>query len=422
MVRYFELDHFWFVVTKSRVMKMPTQTDAFKETLSSAAKAVGLVGAELQTFLSRELLSKLVLRKGRDVVLLTGPTGAGKEMVSALAHKLAELSLNRTGRLVELNCANLGANMFESQLFGYRRGAFTGADRDFEGFACQAKGGTLVLDEFQSLPLEDQAKLLRFLGEREYRPLGSTQTKQCDAIIVLASNQQLDKLVEAGSFRRDLLDRAPAKITLPPLYERKGDVAELAQKFALEAGHDLEAEEFYGLTRRAKADVEAAVIQSGEISVRKLREIIRDAVFTLAVDGLGEAIESHQLEPSLTQHFRLTQINRALVDQAQVEENFDLLVSRVELEKLAQDHEVTEDSLHKLCSAIHSLIDDLDEGDKHYRRVSERTHRLSKVALWLVSGAKTQAEFRRFFGSTNFEMPTKSVAHQIYHEVYGRGA
>ena len=121
-------------------MKMPTQTDAFKSTLSDAAKAVGLVGAELQTFLSRELLSKVVLRKGRDVVLLTGPTGAGKEMVSALAHKISELSLQRTGRLVELNCANLGANMFESQLFGYKRGAFTGADRDFEGFACQAKG------------------------------------------------------------------------------------------------------------------------------------------------------------------------------------------------------------------------------------------------------------------------------------------
>ena len=138
-VRYFELDHFWFVVTKSRVMKMPTQTDAFKSTLSDAAKAVGLVGAELQTFLSRELLSKVVLRKGRDVVLLTGPTGAGKEMVSALAHKISELSLQRTGRLVELNCANLGANMFESQLFGYKRGAFTGADRDFEGFACQPK-------------------------------------------------------------------------------------------------------------------------------------------------------------------------------------------------------------------------------------------------------------------------------------------
>ena len=124
---------------------------------------------------------------------------------------------------------------------------FTGADRDFEGFACQAKGGTLVLDEFQSLPLEDQAKLLRFLGEREYRPLGSTGTKKCDAIIILASNQQLDKLVEAGSFRRDLLDRAPAKITLPPLYERKGDIAELAQKFAMEAGRDLEADEFLGL-------------------------------------------------------------------------------------------------------------------------------------------------------------------------------
>ena len=163
MVRYFELDHFRFVMTKSRVMKMPTQTDAFKSTLSDAAKAVGLVGAELQTFLSRELLSKVVLRKGRDVVLLTGPTGAGKEMVSALAHKISELSLQRTGRLVELNCANLGANMFESQLFGYKRGAFTGADRDFEGFACQAKGGTLVLDEFQSLPLEIKQNYYVFL-------------------------------------------------------------------------------------------------------------------------------------------------------------------------------------------------------------------------------------------------------------------
>ena len=403
-------------------MKMPTQTDAFYATLQRASKAVGLVGGELQKFLSRELLSKVILRKGRDVVLLTGPTGAGKEMVSALAHQVAARSLERKGDLVELNCANLGANMFESQLFGYKRGSFTGAERDFEGFASQAKGGTLVLDEFQSLPLEDQAKLLRFLGEREYRALGSTETRKCDALIILASNQQLEKLVDAGTFRRDLLDRAPAKITLPPLYERKSDISELAQKFALEAGDDLEAEDFFGLTRRAKADVEAAVIQSGEISVRKLREIIRDAVFTLAVDGLGEAIESHQLEPSLTHHFGIAKIERGLVDKVQVEQEFDTLVARHELSQLAGDHEVSEESLFKLCSAIHSLIDELEDGDKHYRRVSERTHRLSKVALWLVSGAKTQAEFRRFFGSTNFEMPTKSVAHQIYHEVYGRGA
>ena len=160
------------------------------------------------------MLSKVVLRKGRDVVLLTGPTGAGKEMVSALAHKISELSLQRTGRLVELNCANLGANMFESQLFGYKRGAFTGADRDFEGFACQAKGVPL----YSTSSSRYRSKIRRncyVSGEREYRPLGSTGTRS-DAVIILASNQQLDKLVDAGSFRRDLLDRAPAKITLPP--------------------------------------------------------------------------------------------------------------------------------------------------------------------------------------------------------------
>ena len=135
-------------------------------------------------------------------MLLTGPAGAGKEMVSALAHKISELSLQRTGRLVELNCANLGANMFESQLFGYKWRVLLALIAISEGFACQAKEAPSY--STSSNRYHSRTKRNYYVFESEYRLLGSTGTKKCDAVIILASNQQLDKLVEAGSFRRDL--------------------------------------------------------------------------------------------------------------------------------------------------------------------------------------------------------------------------
>ena len=390
--------------------------------VEQACNSLNIVGSEIRNHLKKEIPAKVLFRQARDVVLLSGPTGTGKELIASVTHESAKQFLNRKGELVVVNCANLGNGTFESELFGYRKGAFTGADRDYAGLAGRAAGGTLVLDEVQALSPQDQARLLRFIGEREYRSVGDDKTKDCDALIVLASNRNLREMVNTGDFRRDLLDRATAKIHLPTLWERRQDIGELAQSFAMEAGQDAgaSAEEFFGLTRRAKADIETAIIRAKEVSVRRLREVIRDAVFMLAADSLPEAVESDVLTPVLEREFSFSESDRGAQDVDELEKEFDFLVARTQLFELSKRHGVSLRALNKLCSAVQSLIDEMRDQPRSYRNVTERTNRLSKVALWLVSGARTQAEFRKFFGKMAADMPTKSVAHQIYYEVFPR--
>ncbi len=397
-----------------------THPSSYPSHVDAACDQVNLVGNELRQRLRRDITAKVLLRRARDVVLLSGPTGVGKEMVVATCHEAARHALDRQGNLIEVNCANLQNGLFESELFGHRRGAFTGAERDYPGLVGQANGGTLVLDEIQSLEPQDQARLLRFLGEREYRSVGDDKVKSTDALIILSTNRDPIEMVREGTFRRDLLDRATAKLVVPSLYERRQDIGELAQAFALEAGRDLDLseEEFYGLTRRARSDVETAVIRAEEVSVRRLREIIRDTVFLAAAEGLGEALESDAVLPVLERELEFRAEHRDAMDVREIEEEFDLAVSRALLMQLAERHQISKRALSGLIRAVHSLIDEMEDQPRTYRNVVDRTNRLSKVALWLVSGATTQAEFRRFFGELDHEMPTKSVAHQVFYEVF----
>jgi DNA-binding NtrC family response regulator len=389
-----------------------------KATIESACDRVGVVGSQMRTHLVRELHSKVLLRRARDVVLLTGETGAGKEMTAAVCHEAARDALDRSGELVELNCATLSGSLFESELFGHKRGAFTGADKDYGGLIDRARGGTIVLDEVQALEPQNQAKLLRFLGEREYRRVGDDRTRSSDALIILASNQDLRQRAADGSFRRDLLDRASAKISVPSLHERRNDIGELAQHFAMEAGTDAGLEDFMGLTRRARADVEAAVMANGEVSVRRLREIIRNSVFDAAADGECDAVESDFLRASLEAEFGFNDAVAESEDIRELDEEFDLLLARHQLADLSARHAISKRALQRWCTAIKASLDEMGDTPKSYRNVVDRTSRLAKIALWLVSGAETQADFRRFFGALDGDMPTKSVAHQVYYEVF----
>lgn len=387
--------------------------------VGQACDELGIVGAELRGLLAREIPSKVLLRQARDVVLLTGATGAGKEKVAALVHDSARRVLKRQGELVEVNCANLSGHLFEGELFGYKKGAFTGAERDYGGLIARAQGGTLVLDEVQALEPANQARLLRLLGEREYRPVGDERVKKSDALILLASNKNLLDMVQKGAFRKDLLDRATAKVALPSLFERRQDISDLSQAFAMEAGRDLGAQDtFFGLTRRARADIEVAVVRAQEVSVRRLREIVRDAVFTLAADALPEVIDSELLMPLLERELGFVESHRDAQDVIEIEREFELAVGMGRLRELQRQHDISAAALAKLCHAVQGVIDEMSQDRRSYRNVVERTHRLSKVALWLVSGARTQADFRRYFGQRDIDMPTKSVAHQLYHEVF----
>jgi transcriptional regulator with GAF, ATPase, and Fis domain len=162
-------------------------------------------------------------------VLVLGATGTGKELVANALHKLSP----RAARpFVVVNCAAIPEALLESELFGHVRGAFTGAVQSHLGRIQAASGGTLFLDEVGEMPAGLQAKLLRFLEQKEIQRLGSTDTQKIDVRVIAATNQDLFDRVEQGSFREDLYYRLSAfPIELPPLVERLSDVAALAEHF-----------------------------------------------------------------------------------------------------------------------------------------------------------------------------------------------
>ncbi len=157
-------------------------------------------------------------------IILEGETGTGKERVADALHRWS----GRTGAFVAVNCAALPDTLAEAELFGYRRGAFTGADRANPGLFRAADGGTLLLDEVSDLPLPLQAKLLRVLEEREVQPLGEARPVPVDVRVVVAGQQSLMDAVRAGRFRGDLLARLDGvTVRLPPLRQRREDVLPL---------------------------------------------------------------------------------------------------------------------------------------------------------------------------------------------------
>jgi transcriptional regulator of acetoin/glycerol metabolism len=175
--------------------------------------------------LLKEALAPLLRAATSDLpVVLEGETGTGKEVVARALHGAS----GRAGPLVAVNCAALPEGLAEAELFGYRRGAFTGADRASPGFFRGAQHGTLLLDEVSDLPMPVQAKLLRVLEQREVQPLGEVRPVPIDVRLVVAGQQSLTKAVEEGRFRADLLARVEGvTVRLPPLRDRREDVLPL---------------------------------------------------------------------------------------------------------------------------------------------------------------------------------------------------
>jgi DNA-binding NtrC family response regulator len=239
-----------------------------------------------------DMMDELTVAARHNVtVLLIGETGSGKTFLARLIHELSE---RREERFCTVACGALPPSLIESELFGSVKGAFTGADRDREGKFAAAGRGTLLLDEIDVLPLEQQAKLLRVIETGEYEPVGSNETQHSQARLVVASNYNLEELVRNGQFRTDLYYRLNIlNFRLLPLRYRPWDIEFLARKFAVEHSRT------HGIQLRS---IEPAFLETLRAyhwpgNIREMENVVRRAVLycnrgALSVGDLPSSIRS----------------------------------------------------------------------------------------------------------------------------------
>ena len=259
-----------------------------------------LLGASAPLAQVRALIGKLA--RTQAPVHISGESGSGKETAARLIH---ENGARRGQPFVPVNCGAIPETLVESELFGYRKGAFTGANEDRDGFFQAAHGGTLFLDEVAELPLHTQVLLLRAIQERRVRKVGSTQEEPADARIICATNQSLAGMVEAGRFRRDLYYRLNVvELTMPPLRECREDIPLIAghilQRLAAQNGvpaprlsekalAELMAYDFPGNVRELENIMERALALSSQATELGTEE--------LALHRISPEEETEETEP-----------------------------------------------------------------------------------------------------------------------------
>ncbi|TMA30124.1 MAG: sigma-54-dependent Fis family transcriptional regulator [Deltaproteobacteria bacterium] len=230
-----------------------------------------LVGTSAAMVAVRRSVDAVAARK--HMVVVTGETGTGKEVVARLVHQRS----GRTGPFVAVNCGTFTEGLLASDLFGHLRGAFTGAVSEQQGLFRAARGGTLLLDEVAEIPLALQANLLRVLEMHEVRPVGGTRDIATDVRVIATSNRELIDLVQAGTFRSDLYSRlAQWTIRLPPLRERREDIPALTSHLLARCD---------GLGRKLTPDLaEALLVHDWPLNVRGLLTVLSVAVVSTAGD------------------------------------------------------------------------------------------------------------------------------------------
>jgi DNA-binding NtrC family response regulator len=224
------------LVRIQRLVNMVCEEQKTRQALTEKVGLQQLIG-ESPVFVA-EINKIPILAKSDISVLISGETGTGKEMVARAIHYL---SCRADKPFVPVNCGAIPVELLENELFGHNRGAFTGASGCRNGVIQEAEKGTLFLDEVDSLPLLAQVKLLRFLQDKEYRPLGSTKAMKGDVRIIAASNANLENAIAAGTLRRDLYYRLNVvPILLPALRHRASDIGLLARHFLAEKAAKLD--------------------------------------------------------------------------------------------------------------------------------------------------------------------------------------
>nr|WP_321369432.1 sigma-54 dependent transcriptional regulator [uncultured Desulfuromusa sp.] len=219
------------------------------------------------------LLDKVEKVSVRDTsVLISGESGTGKELIAQAIHYN---SPRKERAFIAINCGAIPDSVMESELFGHKKGAFTGADADKEGLLKAADGGTLFLDEIGNLPLNIQKTLLRVLQEQEFRRIGDTTATKVDVRLISATNSDLEKEIEKGTFREDLFYRLNViNLHLPPLRQRRPDIPLLAAHFIVEQNKKFKTN-ITGLSPEAQ---QAAIEYSWPGNIRQLKNVIEACI------------------------------------------------------------------------------------------------------------------------------------------------
>ena len=252
--------------TVRHALEKKTLVQEVKTLKKKVSKKYTMIGESSGMLELRGLIEKVAPSEAR--VLITGPNGSGKELV---AHQMHEQSARSKNAMVEVNCAAIPAELIESELFGHKKGAFTGAQKDRKGKFELAHGGTLFLDEIGDMSLSAQAKVLRALQEHQITPVGGDRSIKVNVRVLAATNKDLRKEIEAGKFREDLYHRLSViLIEVPALNNRRDDIPLLADHFLQQIADD------YGVPEKTISKEGLAALQGYDWTgnIREFRNVI----------------------------------------------------------------------------------------------------------------------------------------------------
>ncbi len=282
--------------------RLKMENEALRRQISQRLDTMNFIGHSVQMQAIFNTLERVI--PTRSNVLILGESGTGKEVIAEIIHKN---SPRRDSPFMSINCSAIPDNLLESELFGYKKGAFTGASSDKPGILTLANGGTLFLDEIGDMPVHLQTKLLKFLETSEVFPLGDTRSHHVDVRVISATNKNLEELVKEGKFRDDLYYRLNViEIKLPPLRERKDDIPLLVNHFI---------EKFCNENNRTMVTITDEALEclknyNWPGNIRELRNVIERAVIlcpgdTITLDDIPEKIKYNDVHSGTTLRERL---------------------------------------------------------------------------------------------------------------------